>query len=204
MSKFKDAFDVITGRDLSEGTPKKKAPTKVTKKAEEETPKAEATTEESKEETKPAKKAEKPERTPVATRDAVFGAYDYAADKEALSKDVREALKTGSMSGDLRKLLQVLFDKKAVREIVAAQGDVRPPVDPNAYHVDFHFTRGDSDEDCNDAAEKLLEGGIPFEELEKFNIKLHVERIKEMDGSKEDGTDADYAEVIAKLTQPAA
>jgi hypothetical protein len=182
---FLDALKVIMGQDLEDEAPKK---TKVTKKAEE----ADSPKEEKKATIKEEPK--KDSRTPVASKSAVFAAYDYAADKDLLSKDVREALKTGSMSEELRKLLQVLFDKKAVRDLVAAQGDVRGP-EPD-YYLDFTFTNGDKD--CTDAAAKMLESGVALEDLETYNIKLNVVRKRKSDDSVAGEANEEEVEKIKK------
>lgn len=193
MSKFMDAMATITGRDIVENdAPKKKVKKARTKSAPETT---ETTTEV--EETKPAKKA-KPEHTPVASANAIFAAYDYAADKDRLSADVREALKTGSLSSDLRKVLQVLFDKEAVRELVAAQGDVRPG--PDETYVDFSFINTETNTDCTKVAEGLLESGSTLDTLKGFNIKLKVVRKRKLDDAVVgEGTKEDYAKVEKQL-----
>ena len=181
-----DAFKVMTGQDLE--------PVKKTKKSSTKATEAKDT---SGSESKPAKK---PERKDLATDDAKFAAYDYSHNSEQLSKDVQAALKTGSLSPDLEKLLQVLFDKSAVRELVAAQGGVRAPIDPNAYTLEFNFVQAKTGENCDEQAQALLEGGMKLENLESFNIKLKVVR-KKADGTEVEGTEDDYKEIEKKISE---
>lgn len=185
-SSLKDALKVMTGQDLDR-KPVKRAKTKKVETIENDNSGSES------------KSAKKPERKDVATDDAKFAAYDYAHKADKLSEDVQNALKSGALTPDLEKLLQVLFDKAAVRELVAAQGGVRAPIDPNAYTLDFEFTQSKTGENCDEQAQTLLEGGMKLEDLESFNIKLKVTR-KKADGTEVDGTDEDYEEIKKKIS----
>ena len=106
---LKDAFNVMSGKDLEEN-PKPRRVKFSTKKAEKAAP-------------EPKKKEE---REPAAGENARFKAFAYACKGEKLSEDVQKSLMTGEMSDDLRDLLEVLCDKPVVREMLLAQGDVRP------------------------------------------------------------------------------
>lgn len=182
-----DAVSIMSGKDLSE---------KPTKKAKKPSTKATETKDTSSE--KPAKK---PERKDLATDDAKFAAYDYAHNSDQLSKDVQDALKTGSLSPDLEKLLQVLFDKAAVRELVSAQGGVRAPEpEPEAYTLHYDFVNTGTGAVCTEAAEHLMESGTKLEDLETYNMKLRVVRQRKSDGSElSEGTDADYEEIRKRI-----
>ena len=180
MSKFMDAFDVMTGRDLEDAAPKRVKKTgRKANQAEESTPK---------------------KRKPVSTTEAFLNAYDYAQ-TEQVSVDLKKALKEGSLTDDLSKLLQVLFDRKAVRELVAAQGDVcPPPPGPDEYYLDFRFVHPDSGDWCNEDAENLLDMGKTLEDLKKFNIELKVVRKRKLDDEEiQEGTEEDYKEIIAQF-----
>ena len=195
MSKLSDALMVVTGRDFDEEPVKrtKKAVRKPDQKRRKATPEEDL---EEKKDKKPEKKAD--DRKPVSSEEAKFAAYDYANDKDKLSADVRTALKEGSLSDDLIRVLQVLFDKKAVRDLVSAQGDVRPPA-PD-FKLDFKFIHPDTKEECTDEAEKALESGINLDNLEKFNVKLYVFRANK-DGSETEGTPEEYERVKKQIEE---
>lgn len=190
MSKFMDVFNVATGRDLDEDL---ESPKKVKKTGKKAPKKAEPVTE-----VEP--KEEAPKRKPVATKDHFLDAYDYAQ-TEQVSTDLREALRSGTLSDDLSKLLQVLFDRKAVRELVSAQGDVCPPLPgPDEYYLDFQFVNPSGDI-VNEQAEALIKAGTPLDGLEKFNITLKVVRKRKLDNTViQEGTPEDYDEVREKIT----
>lgn len=204
MSKFMDAFNVMAGRDLDGDKPRKKAP--APKKKSEPSPKKEevktgTSGDKPATSTKESKPAASNDRKPVASEDARYEALFYVVNKDKLSADICETLKTGAMSEDLRKLLQVLFDKKAVRELVSAQGDVRPPVDPDEYRLDFSFVNSTGD-DNSAAAEALLKSGTPLDKLEDFNLKLKVVRKRVSDGSViAEGDEKDYEAVREKIEE---
>ncbi len=196
-NSLKDALAIMTGKDLDEA-PKKKAKTKKAKPVEAETEVKDTSGTE-----KPAKKAKEPERKPLATDEAKFAAFRYANKAEQLSNDVQEALEKGSLSPDLEKLLQVLFDKAAVRELVSAQGGVRAPEpEPEKYHLDFCFKNTETGDDCTTAAEQLLAGGMKLEDLGNFNMKLYVSRKRESDDTEIcEGNEADYEEMKQRLLE---
>lgn len=181
MSKIKDAMNIMTGRDIDkEETPKriKKTGRKV----------------ERVEQPSPVNK-----RKNVSTSQAFLDAYDYAQ-TEQVSTDLKKALREGSLTDDLSKLLQVLFDRKAVREIVSAQGDVRPGQDE--YYLEYRFVHPDTGDWCNEEAEELLDMGKTLEDLKKFNIELKVVRKRKLDDEEiQEGTDEDYAEIIKELEE---
>ena len=189
-SKFKDAMAIMSGRDLDEKPTKKvKA-----KKSEPETKASES---------KPTKKTEKSERKPVATDEAKFAAFRYANKAEQLSNDVQEALEKGSLTPDLEKLLQVLFDRAAVRELVSAQGGVRSSEpEPEKYYLDFCFKNTGTGDDCTTAAEQLLAGGMKIEDLGNFNMELYVSRKRESDDTEIcEGNKADYEETQKRILE---
>jgi len=171
MNTFKDAMRTILGQDLEE-VPKKPAKTKGIK--------SEKKDPEAKKAEKPAEK--KPERKDVASREAVFAAYDYVS-SDSIIPDLKEALKTGSLSNDLIALLECLFDKEAVREIVSAQGDVRKPEPkPDEYDIVFSYIHPDTKEECMEQAKALLAAGTKLENLGQYNIALRVFRKRKSDG----------------------
>ncbi len=179
MSKFKDAFNLATGRD-SEG----EAPRRVKKTGR-----------------KANQAATTPKRKNVATKDAILNAYDYAQ-TDQVKADLKEALRNGSLTDDLSKLLQVLFDRKAVRELVSTQGDVRPG--PDEYYLDYRFVHPDSGDWCNEEAEELLDMGKTLEDLKKFNIEIRVVRRRQLDDEEiGEGTEDDYKEIIAQFEEAA-
>ena len=188
--KLMDALNVMAGRDLEAKKTTKKSSVK-TKKA------SPAPAEEKK------VKAEEPARKDRATDDAKFAAYDYAHNSADLSKDVLDALKEGTLSPDLEKLLQVLFDKAAVREIVASQGNVRAPEPtPEEYTLEYTFVNAETGADCTKAAEQLLEGGTKLDDLKTFNMKLRVVRKRKCDGSElSEGSEEDYEEIKKKIAE---
>ena len=182
---FGDALKVMTGKDLEDDAPRIKKTGKKTKKVD---------------------KAQEPKQEPkarkdVATDDAKFKAYDYANEKDQLSNDVKTALKEGSLSDELIRLLEVLFDKKAVRDLVAAQGDVcPPPPGPNEYYLDFRFVNPDNGDWVNEQAEALMKAGTNVDGLKAFNIELRVVRKRKLDDTEiQEGTDEDYEEIRQKL-----
>lgn len=199
MSKLNDALLVMTGRDFEE-EPLKRIK-KGVKKPGQKRRKADPEPEWDDLDKKPAKK--KDNRKPVSTDDAKFAAYDYANDKDKLSEDVRLALKEGSLSDDLSRLLQVLFDRKSVRELVSAQGDVcPPPPGPDDYYLDFRYVHPDTGDWCNEQAEALLQSGMTLDDLSKFNMELKVVRKRKLDDEElQEGTDEDYAEIRAKIEE---
>lgn len=196
MGKINDALKVMTGRDLEDEAPKK-----VGKKSE---TKAKAETKAEEKAEKVESKAKEPERKPVATDEAKFAAFRYANKAEQLSEDVQEALEKGSLTPELEKLLQVLFDSAAVRELVSAQGGVRAPkTEPEAekYHLSFSFKNATTGDDCTKAAENLLSSGTSLDQLETFNMKLYVSRVRDDDTEICEGDESDYLEIRTRLTE---
>lgn len=185
MSILKDVMNVAAGCDLEDEEPQriKKTGKKASKKA----PKQE-----------PAQDA--PKRKPRATKDKFLDAYDYA-NTEQVSVDLRNALRGGDLSDDLSKLLQVLFDRKAFRDVVMAQADVcAPPPGPDDYYLDFRFVNPDNGDWVNEQAEALLKSGTDVDGLRKFNIELRVVRKRKLDDTEiQEGTPEDYEEIKQKI-----
>ena len=190
--KLKDAFLIMTGQDL-EAEPVKKARTKGSKAKDKKERKAKNEVED--------KPVEKPVRKDVASEDAKFAAYDYAHNKEQLSADILSTLKTGELSPELEKLLQVLFDRAAVRELVSAQGGVRAPEPkPEEYDLSYNFVNTKTDEICDDQAKTLLKGGTKIEELDAYNIKLKVVKKSKTDGKElGEGSEDEYEEIKKQI-----
>ena len=138
-----------------------------------------------------------------ASRSSVIAAFEYAQKKDALSKDVSAALKTGEMSDELIMLLQVLADRPAVRDLITTQGDVREPAPAPkpSYKLDFRFVHPDSGDWDNERAEKLLRGGFTLEELETdYNLVLRVVRV--VDGEEVgEGDEHDYDIIKDKINK---
>lgn len=183
---FKDALNVMSGKDLEEN-PKPRRVKFSTKKAEKAAP-------------EPKKKEE---REPAAGENARFKAFAYACKGEKLSEDIQKSLMTGEMSDDLRDLLEVLCDKPVVREMLLAQGDVRPVAPaPDKIELVYKFIHEGEEEDCTDEAKKLIEMGKTVDELEAFNLLLVVSKKNTINGEIiGDGDDADYAEIKQQLEQ---
>lgn len=187
MGMFKDVFNTMSGKDLDDESRIEKTGKKADKASKKSNSKDSNT---------------KENRKDVATEEAKFAAYDYANDKDQLSKDIRAALREGCLSADLSKLLQVLFDRKAVRELVSAQGDVcPPPPGPDEYYLEHRFIHPDSGDWCNEEAEALMNAGKTVEELKAFNMELKVVRKRKLDDEEiQEGTDKDYEEIKQKLS----
>lgn len=182
MSILKDVINVAKGTDLEDDEPKRIQKTgKKTEKPEK------------------APEADAPKRKPRATKDKFLDAYDYAQ-TDQVKADIREAMRGGDLTDDLSKLFQVLFDRKAFREVVMAQADVcAPPPGPDEYYLDFRFVNPDGDW-VNEAAAKLLETGIDVQALKSYNIDLRVVRRRKLDDEEiQEGTAEDYEEIENKI-----
>lgn len=184
-NSFMDAIKIMAGKDPNEEPKRIK---KTGKKKGQEKP--ETTTEAA------------PKRKPVATKDKFLDAYDYA-DTDEVKADLRNALRGGELSDDLSKLLQVLFDRKAFRDVVMAQADVRPtPPGPDEYYLEYRFVHPDSGDWCNEEAQELLDMGKTLDDLKKFNIELKVVRKRKLDNEEiQEGTPEDYEKVIKDFTK---
>jgi hypothetical protein len=179
-SIFSDTLKVLKGQDLD--APKSKS-TKSTAPAKKSADKS-------------AEKS-KAERKAQATKDAKSNALVYAA-SDALSKDVIAALADKGMSSDLKNLLEVLCDNSAVRETILAQGDVKPG--PDEYYLEKRFINKDSRIANNEAAEKMLKGGMTLDELESFNIILAVVRKRKLDDEEiGEANDREYDQVRQEI-----
>lgn len=192
---FGDVVKTVQGQDLEDDAPKRDS------KRIEKTGKKSG----KKGKTQTSENPDKPARKSKVADDAKFAAYDYANDAKQLSADVREALKTGNLSGELSKLLQVLFDKQDIRDLAAAQGDVcPPPPGPDEYYLSYRFVNPDNGDWCNDEAEALLESGKSIDDLKKFNMELRVVRLRKLDDSEiSEGTPEDYEEIRKQIEEAA-
>ncbi len=155
--KLKDVTRVMQGKDLEEKPAKRKATTKSVSKTE----------------------AVKKPKAKV-TDEAKFEAFDYAAEKDVLSKDVRAALKGQPLTDGLKQMLQVLLDNEEFKVLVADRDGVLPSKDD--YYLEYSFVDKE-DCTCTVMAEAMLSAGQKLDNLEKYNMFLKVVKKRKFDDS---------------------
>ena len=176
-----DTINVMTGRDLERAPKPKKEP------------KGKRRSKKAPEEEAPAKVADS-----KVTDEAKFAAYDYCADKDQLSADMRKAIKGEALSDNLKKALQVLLDNTQFRKLVASQDGVLPS--PTETYLEWSFVDPESGESRTSEAEALLSTGTKVEDLEKFNLSLKVIKKRKLDDTDAgEATDTEIAQVVKDL-----